>query len=660
MEDQILPTGQYTSTIYTAIKEHRYNEAIEVLQLEHQNFPRSRAALSLLGYCYYRTGDFTGAAQAYEELVGICPDVEEYKLYYAQSLYKAGLYPDAVRAAIRVENEQFSQRVLMLQSVIKYEQDELPASKGYLDQCHSDDPDVIINYAAIAFKEGNFESARNQYAEALNTMGYQADLAYNIALCYYRERQYGPALRSIAEIIDKGIRNHPELSVGTNTDGVDVRSVGNSTVLKETCLIEAFNLKAAIEFEMRSMEPAKVTTESSAAREALTDMPPRLESELDPVTLHNQAVVFGDEQPTASFKKLSYLLANPPYPPETFGNLLLLHCKYGNYDIAAGLLAENSTLTYKYLSQEQYDYLDACIMVPTSVEEAYRKFDELSAKYIEKLRRFTKQIQDARLARDNDLIKSSLKLYDDELEKYIPVLMAQARIYWERENYPMVEKLFFQSAEFCSEHEVWKLNVAHVFFMQETKFKDAIRYYDPIVKRLQESLLDVTAIVLANLCVGYIMTSQNEEAEEVMRRIEKEEERLSFAEPDKQCFHLCIVNLVIGTLYCAKGNFEFGISRIIKSLDPYDKKLHTDTWYYAKRCFLALAENMSKHMLILKDSSMDEILEFLDKAESAGQSVPSVIAAQVDLNGETADSTPQTVAFEARQLKNLFLKLYDN
>jgi hypothetical protein len=103
--------------------------------------------------------------------------------------------------------------------------------------------------------------------------------------------------------------------------------------------------------------------------------------------------------------------------------------------------------------------------------------------------------------------------------------MAMARIYWDRENYPMVrqttrpefevtprclalfdltmlplvwpmvarrrdswadfggaepqcllpllcvcqvEKLFRQSAEFCSEHEVWKLNVAHVFFMQVT------------------------------------------------------------------------------------------------------------------------------------------------------------------------------------------------
>ena len=39
----------------------------------------------------------------------------------------------------------------------------------------------------------------------------------------------------------------------------------------------------------------------------------------------------------------------------------------------------------------------------------------------------------------------------------------------------MVERLFRQSAEFCSEHDTWKLNVAHVFFMQGTRFKEAIR-----------------------------------------------------------------------------------------------------------------------------------------------------------------------------------------
>ena len=327
-------------------------------------------------------------------------------------------------------------------------------------------------------------------------------------------------------------------------------------------------------------------------------------------------------------------------------------------------------------------------MVPTSIEEAYRKFDDLSAKYIDKLRKITKSIQDSKIARDNESIKQHLKTYDEELDRYIPVLMAQARIYWERENYPMVEKIFFQSADFCNEHDVWKLNVAHVFFMQETKFKESIRYYDPIVKRLQDSLIDITAIILANLCVSYIMTSQNEEAEELMRRIEKEEERLNFTDPDKQFFHLCIINLVICTLYCAKGNFEFGISRIIKSLEPYDKKIHTDTWYYAKRCFLALAEILSKNMLILKDSSIEEIIAFFEKAEHAGMlsslfivvyictpyhaAVPNPILtlctgakipASIDGNPNVAvdgnDDSVQTVAYEARQLKKLYLELYE-
>ena len=240
--------------------------------------------------------------------------------------------------------------------------------------------------------------------------------------------------------------------------------------------------------------------------------------------------------------------------------------------------------------------------------------------------------------------------------RYIPILMAQAKIYWDIENYAMVEKIFKQSAEFCSDHDTWKLNVAHIFFMQETKFKEAIRYYEPAVKKQADSLLDVTAIVLANLCVAYIMTSQNEEAEELMRQIEKEEESAQYKDPEKQCFHLCIVNLVIGTLYCAKGNYEFGVSRIIKSLEPYNKKLHADTWYYAKRCFLALAETLSKHMMVFKDSFYSEIMTFLDAAEEHGKSIPT------DPNTTLRDpnappQVPNTVAFEARLLKRIFLRL---
>lgn len=67
--------------------------------------------------------------------------------------------------------------------------------------------------------------------------------------------------------------------------------------------------------------------------------------------------------------------------------------------------------------------------------------------------------------------------------RYIPVLMAQAKIYWNRENYSMVEKIFHKSLEFCNEHDTWKLNVAHVLFMQDNKYKEAIGFYEPIVKK---------------------------------------------------------------------------------------------------------------------------------------------------------------------------------
>ena len=44
-----------------------------------------------------------------------------------------------------------------------------------------------------------------------------------------------------------------------------------------------------------------------------------------------------------------------------------------------------------------------------------------------------------------------------------------------------------------------------------------------------ENLLEVTAIVLANLCVCYIMTSQNDQAEALMRQVERQEEQQALA-----------------------------------------------------------------------------------------------------------------------------------
>lgn len=50
--------------------------------------------------------------------------------------------------------------------------------------------------------------------------------------------------------------------------------------------------------------------------------------ELDPVTLHNQALMNMEEQPTQGFEKLQFLLQQNPFPPVTFGNLLILYIKF--------------------------------------------------------------------------------------------------------------------------------------------------------------------------------------------------------------------------------------------------------------------------------------------------------------------------------------------
>ena len=124
-------------------------------------------------------------------------------------------------------------------------------------------------------------------------------MAYNVGLCHFKLKQWAPCLKFNAEIIEKEVREHPELGVGSNAEGVEVKSVGNTQILKETALIESFNLNSAIEHGTKNFP---------AAREALKDMPPRNKEELDPVTLRNQALINMDLDPSTGFKKFIFLL----------------------------------------------------------------------------------------------------------------------------------------------------------------------------------------------------------------------------------------------------------------------------------------------------------------------------------------------------------------
>lgn len=106
---------QFTQTVYSFIKQGQYVEAIDCLLPEYENNASSRAALSLLGYCYYQIGDYVSAADCYGQLIQLFPEHEQYKIYYAQSLQKGCQYEAAMKASFTVDSPNLKDKVVKLQ-----------------------------------------------------------------------------------------------------------------------------------------------------------------------------------------------------------------------------------------------------------------------------------------------------------------------------------------------------------------------------------------------------------------------------------------------------------------------------------------------------------------------------------------------------------------
>lgn len=63
---------------------------------------------------------------------------------------------------------------------------------------------------------------------------------------YIRESKTTPVSKDVNYL------NTIELNIGTGGEDVELRRLSNSQVLHESCLLEAFNLKAAIEFQLKN------------------------------------------------------------------------------------------------------------------------------------------------------------------------------------------------------------------------------------------------------------------------------------------------------------------------------------------------------------------------------------------------------------------------
>ena len=403
--------------------------------------------------------------------------------------------------------------MLLIHVATRMEDDDLDVCKGILNECVPDDPTTICAEATLDFMEGKYDVALTKYSNVNNLIGFEANVTYNIALCYFMLTRYSEANDIIKEIIKKGVEQYPQFNRDTSSN--DDSFVYNSLALQESFLVEVYNLKAAIQYNEKNYQGAK---------RVLDSMPQRKEEELDPVSLHNNALFNVGQDVNASFEKMTFLLSNPPFPPVTFKNILTLYCKYGYKDVAADILAENSELAFNLLSQDVHDFFDASIMSMGSPDEAINKFHIKSKKVSDSIRSLYKALDGTeRSGSSNDA-----QIIESDIEKEMDILlsnvMAQASIYWEREDYAMVEQLLLRHSEHCCTHDEWKLNMGHCIFAQQgNKFKDCIKHYESFVETHgAESILQVSPIVLANLCVSYIMTDQNEAAEEIMTRADKE------------------------------------------------------------------------------------------------------------------------------------------
>jgi tetratricopeptide repeat protein 30 len=185
----------------------------------------------------------------------------------------------------------------------------------------------------------------------------------------------------------QAVQEHPELSIGSRTSTSDhLLSVGNTQTLQDSAVIEAFNLKCAIELQLKN---------ESAAKEALQDMPPRETKDLDACTLHNKALVSMADDPEEGFRTLNFLINNPPFPPEAFANLLLLYIKppHNLYDFAADTIAQHPEHVQRYLQRDLLMFLDAVTMKQSSPHDACQQLEQLAKQHIEKLRLQMKLLQ---------------------------------------------------------------------------------------------------------------------------------------------------------------------------------------------------------------------------------------------------------------------------
>lgn len=576
-----------------------------------------------------------------------------------------------------------------------------------------DKANCLFNIATCHACEGNFDKALNIF-DKLDTTG-DTDLLYNKAACHYKMRNYNEAMQLVKQLVSLNHDQNPELFIQNSL----IQDERYQKQLDSSCLLEGINLKSAIVFK-------RDNNNFDESRRCLNEIPSRAMTESDPIIKHNKVLYKSScsdmESSLAELLELanyrnSNVVSLGHNIPETIDiNVLLLSMQAGFKESAKNYWNTNKAKVEKQLLPEMVEYLDIQLNRDVWTEEqTYRKLDECLDNL---LARINKEFKLNRIGNSNEFHDDNITLIyrQNLIDSLLIILSDLCEILWDNNQYELVRRLLNKFEFVLKNSPIWRKNLAHTLYMSDRAYEDCVKLYESLVPldesgaEQKPSLTSIDPMVLASLCVSYVLNGQNSLAESLIEEVRNDEKDLvamcnpsdssssSFslvagskglldksghqndntanllarATAENYPPHMTIINIVIGTLYCVKNNYEFGLMRIFKAMDPIESKLNRYTWFHAKRCLLNALDRHCKHIVYLKDDTFSSMTEFLIKCETHGVLVEPKLATSEPKHRNHRSATnlePEpdvggfisvgrnSVAYEARYLRSIVLQL---
>lgn len=523
----------------------------------------------------------------------------------------------------------------------------------------------LFNQASCYASLGEFNEALELFSQIKIE---KADLHYNRALCNFKAGNLDEALRLIDILITKSKETYPELFI---KNPLTRDSSKYQKQLEDSCIKEAVNLKSAIIYRQES--------DSLESKRCFDEICDRSLIDQDLISKHNLALYGSSTDASSSLDSLNELINETNESDQAIAdlvhrNIIIISLRLGLNDIAKQFWNYHKDRIQSHFSTETVQFIHVMLDKNSLTSEVfYRRLDNCLDQSVKALQ----------LSKEGSEEKKAL--YDIILS----ILMEQGSLLWSENQYVILERLLMKFEEYLKDTITWRKNLAHTLYMTDNNYEECASLYESLLPDTQgESLLCVDPIVLANLSVSYVLTGQNSQAESLIEDVQRDEkEYISLNSPDasftlttksgsletldnddlmntflkkptENCpAHLTIINIVIGTLYCAKNNFDFGLVRLFKALEPMESKLNLYTWYHAKRCILGSLDRHCKHIVFLKDDLFEKILQFLIKCEKAGILIEARFHDTIS-GGDLANSSLcNSVTYEARYLRSLVLSI---